>query len=103
LFLVVVVLLALAVLAVQMVLRTDLPRRMVLDELASATGLEVEAASLATGWSGHSTLRDVTFRLPLDGSPILTAPTVRVRHNRLVSLLRFPLPKKRQHRFGYGS
>lgn len=82
---------ALAALAVQIVLQTDIPRRAVVASLERSTGLEVRAASLSTGWSGRAVLRDVVFALPLDGKPLATAPTVRVRHTPILGLLFRPV------------
>lgn len=75
------------VVAVQIVLSTDLPRRLVVDALEKSTGLEVEAASLTTGWTGRAVLKDVVFRLPLDKGPLATAPVVRARHTQLLGLV----------------
>jgi hypothetical protein len=86
----VILLLVLALLgavAVQVVLGTDVPRKMVLTQVERALGLRVTAAALETGWTGHTTLRDVTLSLPLAGESFLTVKSLRVRHTVLPAIL----------------
>lgn len=87
LFITVVIALTIATLALQFVLRTELPRNLVVSSLEQATGLEVRAGGLSTYFAGRSVLRDVVFQLPLDKTPVARAPEVRIRHNRLLGLL----------------
>lgn len=82
-----VVLIVLAVITVQIVLWTDLPRRIVLPGVERAIGLRLEARSLSVGWTGHTTLRDVSLALPLADDPFLTAPEVELEHASLPRLL----------------
>lgn len=84
---VLVVLAAAVVIGVQLVLRTDLPRRLAVQALEQATGLRVEARSLTTGWTGQSEFRDVVFHLPLDQAPIATVPVLTAEHAGLLRLL----------------
>ncbi|MEX2217935.1 MAG: hypothetical protein WD749_04175, partial [Phycisphaerales bacterium] len=82
-----VLVLLLAALVVQVVLTTDYPRSRVIRAVEDATGLAVKAGSLDVGWFGGSTLRDVTFRLPLSDDPLAVAPVVRVRHSSVPAIL----------------
>lgn len=83
----VVCLVTVGVIAIQIVLMTDFPRRTAVSLLERETGLNVEAKSLVTGWAGHTVLRNVVFRIPLDQTPIITADTVVVDHSDLVRLV----------------
>jgi len=89
LLIVLVILGVVVVIAVRVVLASDLPRRIVVDALQESTGLEVQAASLRTGWSGRAELRDVVLRLPLDSNPLATVPVIRVRHTPILALVLF--------------
>jgi hypothetical protein len=79
--------LVLPALTMQIILWTGVPRHLVLDKLQRRTGLRIEAASLTTGWIGHTTLRDVRCFLPLAGEPFLEIPNLRVDHSNLISAL----------------
>lgn len=81
-----VVLTALGFLCAHLVLRSDLPRRIVLDILRQETGLTVHAASLETGWAGKTVVRDLTVTLPLEQDPFLRADELRIDHTTLISL-----------------
>ncbi len=76
-----------ALLAIEIVRRSDLPRRLMVEALQKQTGLRVEVGGASVGWSGRSTVRDVTVRLPLDDSTIFKAPVVHVTHSGLLMLL----------------
>jgi hypothetical protein len=81
-------LLILAVVITQVVLSlTNIPQRIVVAQLQRTLGLRVEVSGVSTGWFGHTTLRDVTFALPLATQPLATAPVVRVRHTWLPVML----------------
>lgn len=82
-----VALIVLLVIAVQIVLWTDLPRQIVLPGVERAIGLRLEAESMSIGWTGHTTLRDVRVALPLADQPFLTAPVVELEHASLPRLL----------------
>jgi|GEM_PF-4270467 len=86
------ILLLAAVAAVQVVLMTDLPRRLALARLQKVLGLRITAAELRTGWLGHTTLRDVAISMPLGDEPFLTIPNMEVDHTNLVGLLLPPVP-----------
>lgn len=86
-FLVLLVLLILAFIGISLVLRTGLPKRIVLQSLQKQFGLRVNAESLAVGWTGRTELKDVTMSLPLAKEALLTVPEMRVKHTNLVSVL----------------
>src|SRR5439155_5350977 len=83
LFLTVLVLLILAAIAIQLVLWSNLPKRLVLAQLQSQLGLRVQARSLTTGWLGNTNLRDVTLALPMAEQSFLDMPKMRVKHTTL--------------------
>ena len=80
-------LLLLVVVVTQIVLWTDIPRRIVVGQIESQLGLDVEIDSLSTGWFGRTELEGLTARLPLAEKPLLTAPRVTVDHNSLLGLV----------------
>lgn len=80
-------LLIVVIVATQIILQTDLPRRIVLAQLQDRLGLRIEAASLSTGWFGRTTLRNVTVALPLADDAFLQSPTLNVTHSSLPVLL----------------
>ncbi|TVQ52088.1 MAG: hypothetical protein EA377_11060 [Phycisphaerales bacterium] len=81
------IVLALGAVAAHLVLRSDLPRRIVIDILQQETGLRIEADALETGWGGETTVRGLTIALPLEADPFIEVPEVRVRHTALLPLL----------------
>ncbi|MFI4855263.1 MAG: hypothetical protein ACIAQF_09855 [Phycisphaerales bacterium JB065] len=81
-----VILLIAVVITAHVILRSDLPRQIVLDTLREKTGLRVEASSLEVSWTGRSVLHDLEIGLPLEADPFVTVRRVRVRHNALVIL-----------------
>ena len=76
-----------AIVAVQVILWTDLPRRWVLDSLSGQLGMTLDANDFATGWRGRTRLGDVTLTLPLEEQPVLRIDQVRIAHNSLPGLL----------------
>ncbi len=81
------IVLALGTVAAHLVLRSDLPRRIVLDIVQQETGLRIEADALTTGWGGETTVRGLRIALPLEADPFIEVPEVRVRHTALLPLL----------------
>ena len=79
-------LLVLAV-AVQLVLWSNLPKRLVLQQLQNQLGLRVNASSLTTGWLGNTNLREVTLGLPMVEESFLDMPRMKVKHTSLFGLL----------------
>ncbi|MFW6059563.1 MAG: hypothetical protein ACODAQ_05245, partial [Phycisphaeraceae bacterium] len=83
-------LLALAVLLiviVQAVLWTDLPRRIVVDQLQQQTGLSVRLDAINVSWFGNATLHDLRVTPPLSSRHVLEAPRIEANHTSLPGLL----------------
>lgn len=81
------VLLVLAVIVTELVLRSAYPRRLVLGQLEKQTGLRVTADRFRTGWWGRSEFEGVEFSLPLSDEPLLAAPRLEASHAALLSIL----------------
>lgn len=73
--------------AIQIVLSTDIPRKIVIAQVQRILGLRMSAASIDTGWLGNTTLNDVTFSLPLDDHALVETPRVTVSHTSLIPIL----------------
>ena len=71
----------------EIVLRSTIPRQIVIAQVEKTLGLRVTAASLTTGWLGHTTLRNVQVSLPLSDRAFVSLPELRVRHTILPILL----------------
>ena len=89
------ILLILAIIAVQVVLTTNLPRDLVLGEVQKTLGLQIGAESLGTGWWGRTSLHNVTLSLPLAGESFLRVKSLNVKHTILPAIL-FGRPVKLQ-------
>ena len=89
------ILLILAIVAVQVVLTTNLPRDLVLGEVQKTLGLQIGAESLGTGWWGRTSLHNVTLSLPLAGESFLRVKSLKVKHTILPAIL-FGRPVKLQ-------
>ena len=76
-----------ALAAIQIVIWSDWPRRVVLSLVQQQLGLRVEATGLTTSWLGTTTLRDVKLSLPLSGESFLDMPTMTVRHTGILRLI----------------
>ena len=84
----VLVLLALvASLAGYCVLKTDLPRRWVLAAVSDKLGIAVTADVLSVGWTGRTTIRQMSARMPLHEDAFLSVATVRLSHTSLPMML----------------
>ncbi|MBN1360199.1 MAG: hypothetical protein JW993_06385 [Sedimentisphaerales bacterium] len=83
----VLVLVALAALVIQVVLLTDLPRRVILQAAADQTGLDVQAESVAIRWSGRTTIRKPVVRMPLSDREFFTADAIELSHTSVPVLL----------------
>jgi hypothetical protein len=77
----------LAAVSIQVLLWTDLPRQWVLESLQDQLGIQVEADSLQTGWTGHSTISTLSLTLPMETTPFLNARQVEISHSNLIRLL----------------
>lgn len=84
-----VIVLLIAVAAIQAVLWSDWPRREALARLQHETGLVIDAKSIRTGWFGRTVLRDVSVRLPLATQPLADIPQMRIEHTALAPMLLF--------------
>lgn len=82
-----VVLLILLVVAIQLVLMSDLPRTWILRAASRETGLTIAADSLSVGWFGHTTLREVDVVAPLGEERVLSVESVDLSHRSLPLLL----------------
>ena len=71
---------------VQIVLWTNIPRRVVIGQVEKNLGLRINASSLTTGWLGHTELHDVDLGLPLSDKAFLKVPTMKVHTNTLFGL-----------------
>lgn len=78
---------ALLVAVVQGVLWSDLPRRIVVDQLEQQTGLSVRLDAVRVGWLGGTTLENLRLAPPLAAQPVLEAPHVEAGHTMLPALL----------------
>src|SRR5438094_1112764 len=74
------VLLIVLIIAVQIVLHTDVPRRMIIAQLQRSLGLRVAAKSASVTWSGDTILHDVAITLPLAEQPLASVPSMKVVH-----------------------
>lgn len=83
----VLLLLLIVVVVVQLVLWSNLPRRLVLNQLQNQLGLRVQASSLTTGWLGNTNLREVTLGLPMVEQSFLDMPKMKVKHTSIFGLL----------------
>ncbi len=81
------ILVVLLLAAVQVVLWSDLPRRIIVAELERETGLDVELTSLRATWGGRTSLRDLRIALPLEDRPLLAVPSIRIEHTSLPGLV----------------
>jgi hypothetical protein len=77
----------LLLLAVQVVLWTDLPRNWVLGAIQEKLQLRVGAQQLTTGWGGHTALSGVNMSLPLAEEAFLQTPRLTVEHTGLLGLI----------------
>ncbi len=75
------------IVAVQIVLSTNLPRNVLISTLERQLGLRVTASSLSVGWFGHTTVKDVTLALPLSDQSFLKAEELSVRNTTIPCLL----------------
>jgi len=84
---VVIGLLVMVAVAVQVVLWTDLPRTWVVRTAGERLGLDVTAAALSVGWTGRTTIRDVTLKAPLGEQPVLSIEAIEISHRSVPMLL----------------
>ena len=82
-----VVLAAAALIAIQAVLMSDIPGNFLVRELDETTGLRWSISELSIRWNGQARLEGVTASLPEDDTPFFTASTAIVSHTALLRLL----------------
>jgi hypothetical protein len=75
------------IVAVQIVLSSSLPKTIILKALEKSLGVRAEAASVSTGWWGHTAVNDVKLTIPLDDGPFVEARQIRVSHTSLIMML----------------
>ncbi len=71
----------------QIVLLTDLPRRLILQAVADQTGLNVQANAVSVRWGGRTTVREATVSMPLDDAAFLSVGEIDLSHTSLPVLL----------------
>ena len=80
------ILIVVAIAAVQIVLWTPLPRRIVIQQIETSLGLRITADSLSVSWFGRTELRNVSLGLPLSSGDFLKVKSLVIRHNTLIGL-----------------
>src|SRR5205814_9116371 len=80
-------LLLVLVVTVQIVLSTDIPRRILVAQLQRAMGLRVQAQSMSVSWTGATKLKGVALSLPLAEQAMLEMPELDVRHTMVPLIL----------------
>ena len=83
---IVLLLLIAAVVGVEIVRRSDLPRQIVLEQARTQLNAQVELDEVDAGWGGHTTLRGLRLSDPLSGALIAEFPELNVDHTPLVGL-----------------
>src|SRR5690348_6832338 len=86
-FLVVLILLVLAAIAVQIVLWTTIPRSLVVGQVEKGMGLRFGVTGLATNWLGHTSMSGVKVALPLQEQSFFDVPSMKVKHTNLLAIL----------------
>ncbi|HSI32895.1 MAG TPA: hypothetical protein VK986_04835 [Tepidisphaeraceae bacterium] len=81
------VLVLLFLVAVQIILWTNLPRNWVLAAIQQKLQLRIEADEFSTGWSGQTSLEGVRASLPLSHESFLEAQSLKVEHTSLLALI----------------
>lgn len=82
-----------SVFAAQLLLWSDLPRRLVLDTLERRLGLQVHATRLRVSWWGRMRVENLSIVVPLTGEELAAAPVLTVRHTNLPWLLLWRQPR----------
>jgi len=78
---------ALILIAGQIIFATNLPRNIVVDVVEKSLGLRVKAESLSTSWAGNSSLRGVSFSLPLAENAFVEFPNLEISHTNIAWIL----------------
>lgn len=80
-------LVVLAVIIVQLVLWSNLPRGIAVSQIEKQLGLRLQVQSLSTGWLGNTRLTNVTVSLPLSTKAFLEVPVMKVKNTSLFGLM----------------
>jgi len=86
-FIILLGLLLVAVVTIQVILCTDLPRRWATGILSQQLGMKVTAGSLRASISGKTTVRDFALSLPMEDSPCLFISEIHISHSTLPQIL----------------
>ena len=73
--------------AAYVVLRSNLPRQWTIQIAKRKLGLEIEAASLRIGWSGHTTADKISIAAAPGEPTVISVHQIRIVHTRLLRLL----------------
>jgi hypothetical protein len=73
--------------SIQIILWTDLPRQWILHILNERSGLVVKVESISLSWTGRTTARSVTIRLPLDREDSFSADSVQLSNRSIPGLI----------------
>src|SRR4051812_10174366 len=87
LFILAIALMVAIIVCLQVILWTDIPRKLVLSKLQAVLGLRVEAPRMSIGWWGNTTLEDVKISLPLAQQSFLDVPRMEVTHTSLPMIM----------------
>jgi hypothetical protein len=82
-----VLLIVVALVAVQVILGGDLPRRKIVEALEAQTGLVVDIASSRIGWTGDTVVNRLSLRMDETSEPIARITRAHVKHNSLWNVL----------------
>src|ERR1700722_16185623 len=80
-------LIVLAIVAIQILLWTNIPRNLVVSSIQQELGLRVTTQRLTTGWLGKTTLSDVSLAMPMSEQSFLAVKKLKVKHTSLWGLL----------------
>jgi hypothetical protein len=83
----IVLILFLLSLAIQIVLWTDLPRQWAVRLIGEYSGLVVAVDSLSVSWWGHTTVRGISARLPLQEEEFFSVDSVELSHRSIPGLI----------------
>src|SRR5690348_6424536 len=73
--------------AVQIILWTGIPKRIVVGQVEKGLGLRMGVNSVSTGWLGHTELHGVKLALPLSDQAFADVPDMKVRHTSLIAMI----------------
>jgi len=75
------------VVTAHLILRSDLPRRIVQQIIADETGLRVTIDALDVTWRGETSVRGFSAGLPMEPDSFLTVASIRLQHNHVIHLM----------------